>query len=151
VHSVLSRTISALSRNRDARANQRFSGSLEQSDQPLHIPITGEFRRQPIQQLGVRRQLASCAEVFGCANKSGSEEQLPDLVDCDASRQRMIGCSQPLRERQTICHRTIRQGRQARGNAWLDEFAKRIIAAVRENMCWLPLGGLLHDHRCRER
>ena len=47
-------------------------------------------------KLGVRRPLAALAEVVGRANQALAEVVLPDPIDHDAGRQRVVGTRQPV-------------------------------------------------------
>ena len=75
-----------------------------QFEKPFHVPARfAELDRQPIEQFRMRRQLAADAEVAGGADQARAEHFLPEAIDGDARRQRMIGAQQPLGEAQADC------------------------------------------------
>ena len=67
--------------------------------QALDRPAAGdEFRRQPVEQLGVAGRLASDAEVGRRRHDSPAEMVLPDPVGHHPGRQRVIRMRQPIGE-----------------------------------------------------
>ena len=72
----------------------------------------------------MRRQLAGDAEVAGRAHEAGAEDFLPEAIDRDARRQRMLGPQQPLREAEAIL-RQIGRASAAERRAWPASTASR--------------------------
>ena len=117
-NSALSRSCSASSRNRGPRASSRFSGSFAQlrgvcrasrrkrvrHHEQLHELSSCPSRssrilgRQPVEQFGVARRLALRAEVVARLHQADAEELLPEPVDRDAGRQRVLGRHEPVRQ-----------------------------------------------------
>src|SRR6266851_1069380 len=65
--------------------------------QRLHLPAAlDELYGQPVEQLGMRGSGTEMAEVVGCGDDALAEVALPDAVDENAGRQRMIRARQPL-------------------------------------------------------
>ena len=71
-----------------------------QHDEPVHRldrpARIHESRGEMVEQLGMRRPFPARAEVVGSADQALAEVVLPDPVDHDAGRQRMIGTRQPV-------------------------------------------------------
>ena len=78
-------------------------------------PSRDKFGRQPVEQLGMGGRLAQPAEIAGRADQAATEMILPDPVDDDASRQRIVGPGQPSGQSQAAARSIGRAGR-----AWLD-------------------------------
>ena len=75
----------------------------QQLEEPLHVPARlAELDGQPVEQLGMRGKLAADAEVAGRADQAGAEDLLPEPVDRDAGRQRVLGPEQPLRQAEPV-------------------------------------------------
>ena len=73
----------------------------DQPVQRLELPAArDEFGRQPVEQLGVAGGLAQPAEVARRADQAAAEMVLPDPVDDDAGRQRIVGPAQPASQGQ---------------------------------------------------
>ena len=67
--------------------------------QPLDRPAaTHELRRQPVEQLRVRRCFAAEAEVRRGRDEALAEMPLPDAVDHHACCQRIVGRGHPVRQ-----------------------------------------------------
>jgi len=70
------------------------------SDQPVHgleAPAAGdELRREPVEQLRMRRLGAVDAEVAGRVHEAGAEVVVPDAICHYAGRQRILHGRQPF-------------------------------------------------------
>ena len=76
-------------------------GSQDQPMQRLDVPAArDEFRRQPVEQLGMAGCLAHAAEVARRAGQAPPEMVLPDPVDDDAGREGIVGPAQPASQGQ---------------------------------------------------
>ena len=61
------------------------AGRHEQPHDVFHVPVVlDKLRRQPVEQLGVRRRLALPPEVIEPRRQAGAEEKLPHPVDVNA-------------------------------------------------------------------
>src|SRR5215470_9576806 len=92
-----------------------------------------EFNRQPVEQFGMRRALASRAEIFGRRYQSLSEILLPDAVDNDARGQRVVPVHDPFRQAEPVRRRVFREGVQRGGNARADGVAGALPIAAFED------------------
>src|SRR5258708_15709089 len=67
--------------------------------QALEAPaLIDELRRQPVEQIRMRRGFPLCAEVIGCPHDRLPEMPAPDPIDQDPRRQRVFGSRQPAGE-----------------------------------------------------
>ena len=130
--SAESRISSASSRSRDCRASRRLSGSTSASsgrsarrlpvgrrghDQPVHrleapAPVD-ELGGQPVEQLGMARRRALRAEVLVGLDEPPAEVRLPEPVDRDPGRQRVLRVDQPAGQVEPV-GRLVRRDRQRR-------------------------------------
>ena len=58
--------------------------------------VIDEVAAEPVEELGMGGEVALQAEVFRRADEAISEELLPDTIDVNAGRERVIGKSEPL-------------------------------------------------------
>ena len=65
-------------------------------------PLLRELDRQPIEQLGMRGQLAAHAEILRRGHEAATEQFLPQAIHRHARGERMIRRDQPFGERQAI-------------------------------------------------
>ena len=90
-----------------------------QLEQLLDVPARfAEFDGQPIEQFGMRRQFAGDAEIAGRPHEAGAEHFLPESIDGDARRERILGPQQPLAPgRADCCGRSAGKGGSSGGRA----------------------------------
>src|SRR5499426_1930560 len=86
-------------------------------------PTFDELDRQPVEQFGMGRGLASRAEIFGRRYQSLSEILLPDAIDDDAGGQGVISVDDPFRQAEPIRGRVFRERVERGGNARADRVA----------------------------
>ena len=58
--------------------------------------VIDEVAAEPVEEPGVGGEVALQAEVFRRADEAISEELLPDAIDVNTGRERVIGKSEPL-------------------------------------------------------
>ena len=93
-------------------------GGRDQAVDVLHPPTrVDELRRQPVQQLRMRRGFAPQAEVVGSRDEARAEVFLPDPVDRDAGSQRIIPRYEPAGQVQAVGLRArgLDRGQDGRG------------------------------------
>ena len=73
--------------------------TMKMFDRPTRFD---QFTSKIIEQKWIRRWQAGVSEIIGCRNDSNPEVSLPYSVDQDASRQRILGVSDPAGELQTV-------------------------------------------------
>jgi len=73
--------------------------TMKMFDRPTRFD---QFTSKIIEQKWVRRWQAGVSEIICCRNDSNPEVSLPYSVDQDASRQRILGVSDPAGELQTV-------------------------------------------------
>ena len=158
----MSRTTSASTRKRLCRASRRLSGSssLElgrRSDDCRYVWLVTierircftsqrardwrvelrmhELRRQPVEQLGMRRPLALRAEIVERLRQPGAEELAPRAVDEHARGQRIVARDQPVRqiEARRALAPGVERAEEAR-NRRLDDRAESSIQLPRGRM-----------------
>ena len=89
-------------------------GGDDQPDQALPAPAgRHELRRQPVEQLGVRRRFALEAEVLRRGDQAPAEELLPDRIDGHAGGERVGRVDEPAG--QVVPIGLARRGRAAAG------------------------------------
>ena len=72
-------------------------GESDLSDEVLGAPVViDEVAAEPVEEFGVGWEVALQAEVFRRADEAISEELLPDAIDVNAGRERVIWKSEPL-------------------------------------------------------
>ena len=87
----------------------------------LHAPaMLDEERRQPVQQLRVRRLSAHLAEIIGVRRQAPAEMVLPDSIDHDAGRQRVAGIRDPPRQGRTPARQLVRDLRRGQAGVPCD-------------------------------
>ena len=137
--SAASRTISASIRKRGPRASSRLYGSRSASDAGaaddwryvaddtislcsafIRQPFSHELRRQPVEQLRMRRRRSLRAEIFARFDEAAAEELLPGAVDRDARRQRVPFVDEPARQPEAVRHLVVAERVQDGGHAGVD-------------------------------
>lgn len=79
----------------------------------------------------MRRRFAEEAEVIDGGDEAAAEEVLPDVVDCDAGRERVGGIDEPAREIEAVGPGAARgQRRENGGRAGLHFVAELLILAA---------------------
>ncbi len=68
-------------------------------------PSSTKRLRQPIEQFRMAGRLAELAEIAGRRHQAPAEMILPDAIDDDARRQRMIRARQPIGQRRAPARR----------------------------------------------
>ena len=63
-----------------------------------------ELRREPVEQLRMRRRRSLRAEVLAGLDEAAAEELLPGAVDRDARGQRVLLVDEPAREAEPVRH-----------------------------------------------
>ncbi len=122
----------------------------EQPEESLDVPARfAEFDGQPVEQLGMRRQLAGDAEVAGGAHQAGAEDLLPEAVDRHAGGQGMLGPDQPSCQPEPVPGQVGRHGRQGVGRVGLHRVAALVVLAAVEQIRHRRLGALVHHVRQR--
>ena len=132
-------------------------------DEGLHVPGLGrlpvhgrhrarfhELRRQPVEQFRVARILCLAAEVFARLHQARAEEPFPHPVHPHPCRERVVPRDDPLRQRQPIGLRALRQPRQKRRQRGLDLVAPFVVLAAAEHE-GIPRRALLHHHGAGQR
>src|SRR5262245_6775640 len=92
-----------------------------------------EFYRQPVEQFGMGRALASRAEILGRRYQSLSEILLPYAVDNDARGQRIVPVNDPFRQAEPVRRSVFRERVQRGGNARADGIAGTLPVAAFED------------------
>ena len=74
------------------------------AERPFDIPssIFPEFHSQPIEQLGMARQIALNTEVFRGLHEAVAEQHLPESIHSDTRGERVLGRDEPVSEIQSI-------------------------------------------------
>ena len=71
--------------------------------QVLEAPaVLHQLDRQPVEQLGMRRRVALCAEVFAARDDPCAKVRLPDAVHLDARGRGAAPIDDPVGERQSV-------------------------------------------------
>ena len=82
-------------------------------DQPLNvlqIPARlNQLGGQPIEQFRMRRRLGLHAQIVGRLHQSDAEVMLPQSIDDNARRERILRAHEPSRQAQPISRRIGRQ------------------------------------------
>ena len=82
-------------------------------DQPPHIPaVFNKLHGQPVEQLGVAREIALRAEVRAGFHQACTEDLLPHAIDRYTCGERVLAVNQPVGEIQPIVITILRLGRQ---------------------------------------
>ena len=91
--------------------------------QGFHIPAgSHKLRRQPIQQVGMRRRLPLRPEIFGGLHDPSAEVHLPEAVHRHARQQRIRRIHQPLGQPQPVWWIRRRRSHQHGGQHRRDRF-----------------------------
>ena len=115
-------------------------------EEALHVPARlAEIDRQPVEQFGMRRQLARDAEVAAGAHDARAEHLLPEAVDGDARRQRMLRPQQPLGEAEPVARQVRRHRRQGVRRRRLHLVAALVVLAAEQHVRLRLFGTFLHD------
>ena len=64
----------------------------------FHVPVVGEFAREPVEQVRVRWPFALQAEVFRGFDDSYAEVVLPDAIDEDTTGKGIVAIDEPAGE-----------------------------------------------------
>ena len=163
---ALSRISSPVRRCRGPRASRRFDGSAltappanfddcwyvadrrDGAQYRFHVPAaTDKFRRQPVEQLGMRRRIPLGAEVAEAADDAVAEHLRPQAIDRHPRGQRMIGPVQPPCQPQPIIRSILRQARQDRRHPTLDFLPRPLKIAADQHLRLPRLRHFLADER----
>ena len=104
------------------------------------------MRREPIQQLRVRRFLTLDSEVFRRTRQPAPEQLLPRPVHRHPRRQRILGRDQPSRQRQPIRWPIRRQRTQRLGRPWRYLGAEIFVVTTQPDMRGMPVRILSQRH-----
>ena len=135
-------------RGRDFRRLPIRRRGHEQPEKLLHVPLFAhQLGGQPVEQLGVRRQLALRAEFLARPHDAGAEDGFPKAVRGHARRERIGVVHQPAREREAVLRRSGGEGRKRRGHALLHLLGQReiIAAKLHPRLALLPGFKVAHD------
>ena len=114
------------------------------------IPFyTHELCRQPVEQFLVRRRFALRAEILRRFHNPDSEVLLPNSIDRDPGRQRIVCIDQPARQRQSVQRRALRQRMKHRRSRGCDDFAFAQKPAANKPMRFAWFVQFHHDRRDR--
>src|SRR5262249_14998388 len=101
----------------------------------LDIPAVGaELQREPVQQLWMAGWLTLSAEVVARRHQARAEALLPEAIDRDASRKRILRSEQPLGEAESVLAGARRQRRQEAWRVALDLRTLLIVLAALEHV-----------------
>jgi hypothetical protein len=95
----------------------------------------------------VAGQLAADAEVARRAHEARAEDLLPEAVDGDARRERVLGREQPARKAEAIAGGVFRHGRQGVGRVGVDRVAPFVVFPAEEDIGHRGLVPLAHHMR----
>src|SRR5690349_4730658 len=98
----------------------------------------------------MRRSFAVSAEVLGRRDEPDPKVLLPETIDDDARRERMVFMQEPSRERQAIGRRGRRQRRQHAGCVGLHDRSALIVLAAYQEMHVSRFALLLQNERTGE-
>ena len=113
----------------------------------LHVPAAvHEAFRQPVEELGVRREFSLAAEVFLGRHDAAAEVQPPDAIDDDPCGERIAAAGQPARETKPVARLGSRECWQACRRRAGDGIAGCIVGAAIEETCRARRRQLLHHH-----
>src|SRR5213078_4436084 len=94
-------------------------------------------------------QFTADAEVAHRADEAGAEHLLPEAVDRDAGRQRMLRPQEPLREAEAAFRQIGGERREGGGRLGRHRVAALVVLTAEEDVCRWRLPALLHDVRDR--
>ncbi len=114
-------------------------------EQPLDVPaVLAELDGQPVEQLGMRGQLAGHAQVARGFDQARAEHFLPEAIDGDARGQRMIRPQQPLGKAQAVARQIGGEGGQDVGRVGFHLVAPLVVLAAEEDEGHRFVGLFLH-------
>ena len=117
----------------------------------LHVPAGAhKFGRQPVQQLRMARIFGPHAEVLTRRDDADAEELLPEPIDEDARRERVVGACDPLRQSEAVVGVACRHRAERGGQARRHGFAGMIVLAANQDIAGARLGHLVHYHDGRD-
>ena len=120
-------------------------GLAESLDVPAGVH---EINRDPVQQLGMRGELALHAEVLARSDDPATEEHLPDPVHEHAGGEGIAPIHEPLGKAETVPGKVRREGEDLVRHRGLHFFSGSIEAATGEDVCLalVAVGHFPHDH-----
>ena len=96
-------------------------------------PALGEVGGEPVEQPGVAGPLPLRAEVLSRLDQADAEKPLPDAVDHDARRERIVPVDQPFCEAQSVSHGVLSHRGQVRRHGRGHLLAPLVILALLEH------------------
>ena len=107
------------------------AGVQEQSQHLLRVPAAlDEFRGEPVQQLGVQREIALAAELFARADDAHAEDRFPEAVHGHAGGEGIIAADDPESEAEAVLRVAGFPAGEARGHAFADLVAEGLPVAA---------------------
>ena len=91
-----------------------------QLEHVLEVPAAvHQLGGEPVEQFGMKRQVALAAKLLAAAHDAGAEEAFPQAIHGHAGGERVVAAHEPLRHREAVLRLLCRQRMEDRGRGLL--------------------------------
>ncbi len=113
----------------------------------LDVPTRpDELDGQPVQQFRVGRRRALGAEVLHRADDAVAELLVPEAVDVDPGRQRVVLVEQPFGQAEAVARQVLGPGQHTGDGLGLHRLSRLVVEAVVQHERGARRGLILHHH-----